>query len=134
MTFQGTPVGYGTILENGESPVGSPFREGVEEMAKQGTKQAHGYIKNSDKEKLRARLRRIEGQVRGVQRMIDEEAYCVDILTQISSYIAASEKVAGMVLRDHMDHCVREALEDGTKAEEKVQELQEAVERFIKLD
>jgi DNA-binding FrmR family transcriptional regulator len=72
--------------------------------------------------------------VRGVQRMIDEEAYCVDILTQISSYIAASEKVASLVLKDHMDHCVRAALEDGTKAEEKVQELQEAVERFIKLD
>ena len=96
--------------------------------------QAHGYIKEGDKEKLRARLRRIEGQVRGVQRMIDEEKYCVDILTQISSYIAASEKVASLVLKDHMDHCVRAALEDGTKAEEKVQELQEAVERFIKLD
>jgi DNA-binding FrmR family transcriptional regulator len=72
--------------------------------------------------------------VRGVQRMIEEEAYCVDVLTQISSYIAASERVASLVLKDHMDHCVREALEDGTKAEEKVRELQEAVERFIKLD
>ncbi|MDQ3639673.1 MAG: metal-sensitive transcriptional regulator [Actinomycetota bacterium] len=91
-------------------------------------------MKAKDKEKLRNRLKRIEGQVRGVQRMIDEEAYCIDILTQISSYIAASEKVASMVLKDHMDHCVREALEDGTKAEEKVRELQEAVERFIKLD
>ena len=96
--------------------------------------QAHGYIKEGDKEKLKNRLRRIEGQVRGVQRMVEEEAYCVDILTQISSYIAASEKVASLVLKDHMDHCVRAALEDGTKAEEKVQELQEAVERFIKLD
>jgi CsoR family transcriptional regulator, copper-sensing transcriptional repressor len=96
--------------------------------------QQHGYIREGDKEKLRARLRRIEGQVRGVQRMIDEEAYCVDILTQISSYIAASERVASMVLKDHMNHCVREALEDGSKAEEKVQELSEAVDRFIKLD
>ena len=94
----------------------------------------HGYIKSKDKEKLHNRLKRIEGQVRGVQRMIEEEAYCVDILTQISSYIAASEKVATLVLRDHMDHCVRAALDDGTKAEEKVRELQEAVERFIKLD
>ena len=58
-----------------------------------------------------------------MQRMVDEEAYCVDILTQISSYIAASEKVVSLVLKDHMDHCVREALEDGTKAEEKIQEL-----------
>ena len=95
---------------------------------------ANGYIREGDKEKLKNRLRRIEGQVRGVQRMIEEEAYCVDVLTQISSYIAASERVASLVLKDHMDHCVREALEDGTKAEEKVRELQEAVERFIKLD
>src|ERR671914_297652 len=102
-------------------------------MAEQ-TKQAHGYMREGDKEKLKNRLRRIEGQVRGVQRMLEEGAYCVDILTQISSYIAASEKVASLVLKDHMDHCVRAALEDGTKAEEKVQELQEAVERFIKLD
>ena len=103
-------------------------------MTEQQVGQEHGYIKAKDKEKLRNRLKRIEGQVRGVQRMVDEEAYCVDILTQISSYIAASEKVASLVLKDHMDHCVRAALEDGTKAEEKVQELQEAVERFIKLD
>jgi DNA-binding FrmR family transcriptional regulator len=63
-----------------------------------------------------------------VRRLVDEEAYCVDVLTQISSYIAASEKVTSLVLKDHMDHFVREALEDGTKAEEKIQELQEAVE------
>ncbi len=104
-------------------------------MTEQQVGQAHGYIKAKDKEKLRNRLKRIEGQVRGVQqRMIEEEAYCVDILTQISSYIAASEKVASLVLKGHMDHCVREALEDSTKADEKVRELQEAVERFIKLD
>ena len=120
----------------GESSFGSRFRGGIEEMAEQQqtTKQAHGYIKARDKEKMLNRLKRIEGQVRGVQRMIEEEKYCVDVLTQISSYISASEKVAGMVLNDHMDHCVREALEDGAKAEEKIAELKEAVERFIKLD
>jgi DNA-binding FrmR family transcriptional regulator len=96
--------------------------------------QAHGYIKEGDKEKLRNQLRRIEGQVRGVQRMVEEEAYCVDILTQISSYIAASEKVASLVLRDHMEHCVREAVTDGAKADEKIAELAEAVERFVKMD
>jgi CsoR family transcriptional regulator, copper-sensing transcriptional repressor len=113
-----------------------PFqiRGGSEEMTEQQVGQAHGYIKEGDKEKLRVRLRRIEGQVRGVQRMIDEEKYCVDILTQISSYIRASENVALLVLRDHMDHCVREALADGENADEKVRELQEAVERFLKLD
>jgi len=101
-------------------------------MTEQETRQAHGYIKEGDKEKLRARLRRIEGQVRGVQRMVEEEAYCVDILTQISSYIAASEKVASLVLRDHMDHCVREAVTDRAKANEKITELAEAVDRFKK--
>lgn len=103
-------------------------------MTEERTTPAHGYIKEGDKEKLKNRLKRIEGQVRGVQRMVEEEAYCVDILTQISSYIAASEKVASIVLRDHMDHCVREAITDGTKADEKVAELAEAVERFLKLD
>ena len=64
--------------------------------------------------------------------MVEEEAYCVDILTQISSYIAASEKVASLVLRDHMDHCVREAIKDDEKADEKVAELAEIVERYMK--
>ena len=86
------------------------------------------------RQKLEARMKRIAGQVGGVQRMIEEEKYCVDILTQISSYIHVSEKVAALVLRDHMDHCVREALADGENADEKVRELQEAVERFLKLD
>ncbi len=98
------------------------------------TGQKHGYIKEGDKEKLRMRLRRIEGQVRGVQRMIEEEAYCVDIITQISSYMAASEKVASLVLKDHMDHCVKAALKDGDKADEKMEELKEAIDRFLKLD
>jgi CsoR family transcriptional regulator, copper-sensing transcriptional repressor len=104
------------------------------EQTKRAHGDTHGYIKEGDKEKLKNRLRRIEGQVRGVQRMIEEEKYCVDILTQISSYIAASEKVASLVLRDHMDHCVREAVEDGSKADEKIAELAQAVERFVKLD
>lgn len=94
----------------------------------------HGYIKQGDKEKLKNRLRRIEGQVRGVQGMVDREEYCIDILTQISSIISASEKVAGLVLKDHMDHCVREAIENGEKAEEKIEELNAAIERFLKLD
>ncbi len=130
-----THAGYGTIPENGELTSGSPFRGGIGEMTESvQTGQQHGYIKEGDKEKLRMRLRRIEGQVRGVQRMIEEEKYCVDVLTQISSYIAASEKVASLVLKDHMEHCVRTALEDNEKADEKIQELQEAVERFLKLD
>ena len=74
---------------------------------------AHGYIKAKDKELLQNRLKRIEGQVRGVQRMVDEEAYCVDVLTQIASVVSALEKVGTILLKDHVEHCVRESIEKG---------------------
>jgi CsoR family transcriptional regulator, copper-sensing transcriptional repressor len=92
-----------------------------------------GYIKAKDKHQLQNRLRRIEGQVRGLQRMVEEEAYCVEILTQISSIISASEKVALILLEDHVEHCVREAIEDGEQADDKVVELAAAVERFLRV-
>jgi DNA-binding FrmR family transcriptional regulator len=94
---------------------------------------SHGYIKAKDKELLQKRLRRIEGQVRGVQRMVDEEAYCIDVLTQIASVVAALEKVGTIVLKDHVEHCVRESIEKGEDAEEKIEELTAAVERFLKV-
>ena len=92
-----------------------------------------GYIKASDKQQLHNRLRRIEGQVRGLQRMVEEEAYCVEILTQISSIVSASEKVALILLEDHVEHCVKEAIRDGNQAEDKVVELADAVERFLRV-
>jgi DNA-binding FrmR family transcriptional regulator len=92
-----------------------------------------GYIKAKDKHQLQNRLRRIEGQVRGLQRMVEEEAYCVEILTQIASIVSASEKVALILLEDHVEHCVREAIEDGEQADEKVVELAAAVERFLRV-
>ena len=92
-----------------------------------------GYIKAKDKHQLQNRLRRIEGQVRGLQRMVDEEAYCVEILTQIASIVSASEKVAIILLEDHVEHCVREAIKDREKADEKVAELATAVERFLRV-
>ena len=61
----------------------------MEHKTKRVSEAVHGYIKADDKEKVRNRLRRIEGQVRGVQRMVDEEVYCVDVLTQISSVVSA---------------------------------------------
>ncbi len=94
---------------------------------------AHGYIKARDKKKIQDRLKRIEGQVRGVRRMIDEESYCVDVLTQLSSIVSASEKVALMLLKDHVEHCVRESIEKGEGADEKIEELTTAVERFLKV-
>ena len=93
----------------------------------------HGYIKGGDKEKLQNRLRRIEGQVRGIQRMVEEEVYCVDILTQIGSVVSASEKVATILLKDHVEHCVRESIEKGEGADEKIEELTAAVERFLRV-
>jgi DNA-binding FrmR family transcriptional regulator len=97
-----------------------------------GSETVHGYIKAKDKEKIQNRLKRIEGQVRGVQRMVDEEAYCIDILTQISSLIAASEKVATILLKDHVEHCVKESIENREEADEKIEELTSAVERFLR--
>ena len=93
----------------------------------------HGYIKAKDKELLQNRLRRIEGQVRGVQRMVDEEAYCIDVLTQIASAVAALEKVGTILLKDHVEHCVRESIEKGENAEERIEELTAAVERFLRV-
>lgn len=95
----------------------------------------HGYIDKGDKQKIQNRLRRIEGQVRGLQRMVDEEAYCVDVLTQVSSSVSALEGVATILLRDHVEHCVRQAIEQGDAGEidEKVQELTSAVERFLRV-
>jgi DNA-binding FrmR family transcriptional regulator len=65
--------------------------------------------------------------------MVEEEAYCVNILTQIASIVSASEKVAIILLEDHVEHCVREAIKDGEKADEKVAELAAAVERFLRV-
>jgi DNA-binding FrmR family transcriptional regulator len=65
--------------------------------------------------------------------MVEEEAYCVEILTQIASIVSASEKVALLLLEDHVEHCVREAIEDGEEADDKVGELAAAVERFLRV-
>lgn len=85
-----------------------------------------------DKTKLLARLRRIEGQVRGVQKMIDEEQYCVDVLTQVSSVMAALQGVGLIVLEDHIQGCVRSALASGEQGDQAVEELIDVVQRFVK--
>ncbi len=91
-----------------------------------------GYI--SDRDALTKRLRRIEGQVRGIERMVGDERYCIDILTQISAVSTALDSLAVEVLDDHVNHCVKEALESGepTVAQAKSQELREAIQRFTK--
>ncbi len=81
------------------------------------------------KKDLQDRLRRIEGQVRGLQRMVDEDKYCIDILTQLSSVQAALRAVGLGLLDDHVRHCVRESIEQG-EGDEKVEELMTAVVRL----
>lgn len=87
----------------------------------------YGYSMN--KKDLLDRLRRIEGQVRGLQRMIDEDKYCIDILTQLSS-VSAALRAAGLgILDDHVRHCVQESIHQG-EGDEKIEELLLAVARF----
>jgi CsoR family transcriptional regulator, copper-sensing transcriptional repressor len=84
-----------------------------------------------DKAAVQRRLARIEGQVRGVRGMVDDEAYCIDVLTQISAVTKALDGVARQLLADHANHCVRDAVEaGGAEADEKLEELLAAVERF----
>src|SRR5215218_10546085 len=92
----------------------------------------YGY--SADKEQLRKRLARIEGQVRGISRMIEEDRYCIDILTQLGAVDTALEAVAIKVLEDHVQHCVAGALASGDEqqANEKSRELLAAVQRFAK--
>ena len=96
------------------------------------TTHVHGYV--ADKEALVRRLHRIEGQVRGIERMVEEDRYCIDVLTQISAVTTALESVAFRILDDHVGHCVAGALASGDpqQAEEKSQELLEAVHRFTR--
>ena len=92
----------------------------------------HGYV--AEKDALIKRLHRIEGQVRGIERMVDEERYCIDILTQISAVSTALESVALKLLAEHVNHCVAGALQSGDAetAGEKARELLAAVERFTR--
>jgi CsoR family transcriptional regulator, copper-sensing transcriptional repressor len=88
----------------------------------------------ADSRAIHNRLRRIEGQVRGLQRMVDEDAYCVDILTQVAAVQTALEQVAVNVLDAHVRGCVADAVAtDGPQADEKLDELMAAVRRFAKV-
>ena len=91
----------------------------------------HGYAENKDA--VLKRLRRVEGQVRGVQRMVEEDSYCIDVLTQISAVNRALQAVALELLEDHLSHCVAEALsEGGADARDKVAEASAAIARLVR--
>ena len=97
-------------------------------MATAHTTHAHGY--SASKDALTKRLRRIEGQVRGVEKMVDEDRYCIDVITQISAIQAALDKVALGLLDDHARHCVVGA--DGDDQVDKTDELMAAVGRLMR--
>jgi CsoR family transcriptional regulator, copper-sensing transcriptional repressor len=90
-----------------------------------------GYI--AEKTAIQKRLRRIEGQIRGLQRLVDEDQYCINILDQISATTRALQAVAMKLLGDHLSHCVTEALaKGGPEANAKIKEAQEAIERLVR--
>ncbi len=96
------------------------------------TAPSYGYTAN--KEALITRLHRIEGQVRGLEKMLDEDRYCIDIITQIAAVTTALEAVAFKILDEHVNHCVAGALASGDAdvAAEKSRELLDAVHRFAR--
>jgi DNA-binding FrmR family transcriptional regulator len=90
-----------------------------------------GYLE--DKDALLRRLSRVEGQVRGLRGMVDDEAYCIDIITQLSAVTRALDGVALKLLEDHAHHCVRGAVErGGDEADERLDEVIETVRRFAR--
>ncbi len=90
-----------------------------------------GYLDRKDD--YRRRMRRIEGQVRGIGRMVDEEVYCIDILTQVSAATKALQAVALGLLEEHMSHCVLDAARtEGPEAEAKLKEASEAIARLVR--
>ncbi len=88
-------------------------------------------LNTTDKEDLLVRLRRIEGQVRGIQKMVEKDKYCVDILTQINAARGALNKVGLNILDNHIHGCVRDAIQE-EKGEEIIDELMEVLEKFSK--
>ena len=112
-----------TTAEGGDSKTHAPDAAGHEHH--------HGYI--SDKTRYLARLKRIEGQARGLHRMVDEEKYCIDILTQISALKSALDGVAMGLLDDHLQHCVLDAARSGgPEGEEKLKEASAAIARLVR--
>lgn len=92
---------------------------------------ANGYA--GSKEQYLRRLRRVEGQVRGIERMVEGDQYCIDILTQVSAATKALQAVALGLLEDHMAHCVADAVaEGGPAADEKLREASEAIARLVR--
>jgi DNA-binding FrmR family transcriptional regulator len=103
----------------------------MESTAKTSDHGAHGFI--TDKDDYLRRLKRIEGQARGLQKMVDEEKYCIDILTQVSAMTSALQAVALGLLNEHLTQCVIVAAEEGgAEAEQKLREAASAIARLVR--
>jgi len=89
---------------------------------------------HDDKAAVLARLKRVEGQIRGLQRMVDEDTYCIDVLTQVSAATRALQGVAVQLLDDHLRHCVTHAVQsdDDAEADRIITEASKAIERLVK--
>jgi DNA-binding FrmR family transcriptional regulator len=123
-----TAIDANTMTDRSDVPQGDESLPGADRAApRTSTSYAH------DKAKIMARLRRMEGQVRGVQRMVEEDQYCLDVLTQLSAIIAAARQTGLLVLEDHVRGCVLGASQHGDEAmdqEELLTELMGAIDRF----
>ena len=103
----------------------------MEIVENSGAAHQHGYIHRKDD--YLTRLRRIEGQARGLQRMVEDEKYCIDILTQVSAMTKALQSVALGLLDEHMAHCVVDAVrEGGSEADLKLKEASDAIARLVR--
>jgi DNA-binding FrmR family transcriptional regulator len=114
-------------------PQTPPARTEAADGATHQHEHQHSYIANNTKADYLKRLRRIEGQARGLQRMVEEEKYCIDILTQISAMTKALEAVALGLLDEHMAHCVVDAVAaGGEEAQIKLKEASDAIARLVR--
>ncbi len=127
---------YSDPADSEETPVAAiPHDHATPDHVKSGHMKSdhatHGYI--SAKEDYLKRLRRIEGQARGLQRMVEEEKYCIDILTQVSAMTKALQAVAMGLLEDHIGHCVVDAAAaGGPQADAKIKEATDAIARLVR--
>ncbi|MFC9177832.1 MULTISPECIES: metal-sensitive transcriptional regulator [Streptomyces] len=110
---------------------GAPAALGTEEVVTDHDLGIHGY--HHQKEEHLKRLRRIEGQIRGLQRMVDEDVYCIDILTQVSASTKALQSFALQLLEEHLRHCVADAaVKGGEEIDAKVEEATKAIARLLR--
>ncbi|MGW1996938.1 metal-sensitive transcriptional regulator [Embleya sp. NPDC001921] len=122
---------WGTATELRETTV-EQDPQAPETTATHGTA-GHGHGYSGRKDEHLKRLRRVEGQIRGLQRMVSEDEYCIDILTQVSAATKALQSFALSLLEEHLGHCVANAVEKGgPEADEKVKEASQAIARLVR--